>query len=149
MAITADAGVTFIGFDANVGGHVAAFEVGASEVIVRGGAVTADAGYASTFNAAEHFIGIALEGKTGGSSDGDERVRCQISGVAKLAISGVTVADIGEGVYATDNATYTLATTSSNAIGRVVHVPVTGTAWVQLRIVGDGVIQASAVAEPA
>lgn len=145
MAITADAALPFI--EQLNGGTVVDYEVGATEVIFRGAAVTSDAGFASAFNAAEQFLGIALEGKTGGAADGDVRIRCQNGGVAQLLIASVTVADVGEGVYATDNQTFTLATTSSNSIGRIIHVPVTGTAWVQLKRTGEAVAQAITVGD--
>lgn len=143
MALTADVGVPFI--EVLNGGVVVSFEVGATEVIFKGSAVTSDAGFASTFNAAEQFIGIALEAATGGASDGDVRVRCQVGGVAVLALSGATVADIGEGVFATDDNTFTLATTLSNGIGRIIHVPATGTVWVELKTTGEATAQAISV----
>jgi hypothetical protein len=144
MALTADVGVPFI--ETLNGGVVVSFEVGATEVIFKGSAVTSDAGFASTFNAAEQFIGIALEGKTGGTADGDVRVRCQVGGVAVLAVTSVTVADLGEGVFATDDNTYAFATTSANGIGRIIHVPAAGTAWVQLKVTGEATAQAITVA---
>ncbi|MCZ6654860.1 MAG: hypothetical protein O7D91_17765 [Planctomycetota bacterium] len=147
MAITADRALPFL--QSLNGGLVVEFEVGATEEIFRGAVVCEDAGFASGFGTSQDFMGISLERVTGGASDGDNRVKVQIGGYALITLASVALANFGAGVYATDNQTFTLATTSSIAIGRIVHVPVTGTCWVKLRTPGEGVVQANAFGVPA
>lgn len=135
MALTADTPRAFV--ESMNGGIVVDVPLGASEVVFRGSAVSSDAGYGAPLAAGELFLGFALEGKTGGSSDGDVTVKTQFMGSAVLAVASVAVADIGKTVYASDDGTFTLVGSSNSSIGRVAFVPATGTAWVVLKRPGE------------
>lgn len=135
MALTAAARRTFL--QSLNGGLTIAMPLGATEVVFAGSAVSSDAGFASPLAAGENFQGFALEDKTGGASDADVTVDVQTGGYAKLAVTSVAQADIGKVAYASDDGTFTLVGTSNSSIGRVVHVPATGTAWVALKAIGE------------
>ncbi len=143
MAISVDTPRDFL--EQIAGGTVIDLPVGAAEVIYRGTLVSSDAGYASPLAGGENFLGIALEAKTGGTSDADETVKVQVGGVVQIPVTSVAIADIGKGAFATDDGTVALATTSASSIGRIIHVPATGTAWVHLKQPGETIIQAATV----
>lgn len=140
MALTADAPRNFL--ETLNGGFVIDYGILASEVIYRGAAVSVDSsGHINALQIDEAFCGIAIEQKTGSATSSAVKVKVQVGGVVAVPISGVTVASVGVGCFATDDGTFTLANTSSESIGRIIHVPATGTAWVQLKMPGDGVVQ--------
>jgi hypothetical protein len=103
-------------------------------------------GYVAKFDDSQSmaFEGVAtpFEGKLVQpvSSAGDYSLRIQNVYRFNLAISGVTIADIGKKVYALDDQTGTLnagATTYANLVGEVKGVPSTGIALVEAAL--DGV----------
>lgn len=94
----------------------------ASDIIYAGAAVGDNAsGLSRPLVAGDPFLGFAEEqcdNSTGAASAKTVRVRQR--GVVQLAVTGVaTTADIGETVYASDDATFTLTVGSNTAIGKV------------------------------
>lgn len=81
-------------------------------------------GYARPLTAGDDFLGIS-EGQvnnnpTGGAASGARNVRIYEKGFVQHAVTGVDgVDDIGAIVYASDDQTLTLTSTSNTAIGRV------------------------------
>ena len=134
-ALSADAPRDFL--ESLNGGYVVDYGILASEVIYRGAAVSVDAsGYINANQGDEAFCGIALEQKTGTATSGEETVKVQVGGVVSVPLASVTIASVGVGCFAADDGTYSLANTSSDSIGRIIHVPATGTAWVALKMPG-------------
>ncbi len=101
----------------------------ASEIIYEGSAVGDNAsGYARPLVAADPFLGFAID-KTDNSSGsaGDKSARVKKRGNIVLSVTGVTgVSDINDTVYASDDNTFTLTSTSNTAIGKITRY-VTGT----------------------
>lgn len=127
-------------------GFVIDLPMGASETIQKGAFVALDGGdqFGAPLAGGEIFVGIALEKKVSGSSNGDTTIKV-LTGMAcfQYAITSIAQADIGKCVYATDDHTLSLADTSGSAVGRIINVPATGTAIIQMRPVGDAQAQAA------
>jgi hypothetical protein len=144
MALSADASRDFL--ESLNGGWIVDYGILASEVIYKGAACTVDSsGYLNALQVDEAFVGIAIEQKTATAVNGAITAKVQVGGVAVVPISGVTIAAVGVGCFATDDGTFALANTSSESIGRIIHVPATGTAWVQLKVPGASEGQAITV----
>lgn len=96
----------------------------ANDIIYEGAAVGENgSGYFRPLVAGDSFAGFATRkvDNTGGSA-GDKRVNVKQKGKIKLAVAGVTaVTDEGSTVYASDDATFTLSSTSNSAIGKIVR----------------------------
>ncbi|MEM0952266.1 MAG: cytoplasmic protein [Cyanobacteria bacterium P01_H01_bin.74] len=107
-------------------------EVIASDVIYKGAAVGDNAnGYARPLQAGDPFYGFAI-GKTNNleGSAGDKRVHVYTKGRVHLDVAGVTsVGDVGEKVYAADDATFTKTATNNSLIGVIIR-HLSGTACV-------------------
>jgi hypothetical protein len=93
-----------------------------TDVIFEGAAVGDNgSGYARPLQAGDPFKGFALrkvDNSTG--SAGDRRVEVRKRGRISLAVTGVTgVGDVGSKVYASDDDTFTLSSTSNSLIGVV------------------------------
>ncbi len=90
-----------------------------------------DAGYGRPFTAGDTPVGFARDhvDNTDGS-DGDKT--CDIKAVGKvlLTVPGVTVADVGKSVYATDDDTFALNGDDTSIVGKVVRYEDTDTAVV-------------------
>lgn len=112
------------------------FPVGASEEIYQGSFVSLDTDNAAALAGVEPFLGLSVERVTGGSSDGDKTVKTLVGGLITIAIASIAGSDIGADVYAVDDETLTLVTTTNPLVGFCVSVPVTGTAIVQLLVPG-------------
>ena len=84
-------------------------------------------GYARPLVAGDLFAGIAYEemDNTGGP-DGDVSVRLYTLGDFGHALSGATVANVGDAVYASDDATLTFTSTNNSFVGHAIDVPVSG-----------------------
>lgn len=126
-------------------GIVVDLPLGASETVYKGGFVSLDSGdkFGAPLAAGEIFVGLALEKKTSGSANGDTTCKVLIGGVFQQAITSIAQADIGKLVYASDDQTLTLTSTSNSQVGRIVNVPATGTAIVQMKVVGEAQTQAA------
>jgi hypothetical protein len=95
----------------------------ANDIIFEGAAVGKSSGNARPLVAGDVFLGIATRkvDNTGGAA-GDKTVRVRKSGYIRLSITGVTaVTDEGSTVYASDDDTFTLASTSNSSIGKIVR----------------------------
>lgn len=111
--------------------------LGSGEEIYIGAFVSLDSGYAAPLAAGEGFVGIATERKTGGSTDGAEKVRVWTGGLFQHAVGSVAAANHGAIIYASDDQTLTLTSTSNSPVGRAVSVPETGTAVIQTKPIGE------------
>lgn len=90
-------------------------------------------GYVRPLVAGDLFIGIAYEEMdNSGGADGDLAVRFYTLGDFGHALSGATVANIGDPVYAGDDATLTFTATSNSYVGHAVDVPAAGTILLRL-----------------
>ncbi len=117
------------------GGYVIDAPVGALEEIYQGAFVTLDSGdkFLGNLTVPDAMYGLALERVTGGAANGDVTAKVLCQGVIQHAITSIAVASIGKPVYATDNQTLTITNDGTDTpIGRLVGVPVTGTAIVQM-----------------
>jgi hypothetical protein len=122
MALTADTVLVSV---AGSEGVPVDIPLAANTVVYRGSAVGDNAsGYARAFVVADPFLGFAISrgdnNPSGGSSAGDVSVRISEQGIAVLTVVGATgPSDRGEAVYATDENTFTLTSTSATQIGKV------------------------------
>lgn len=80
------------------------------------------AGYGRPLQSGDTAAGFAKDNvdNTDGS-DGDRIAEVKAKGKVSLFISGLTIADVGNKVYATDDNTFTLTSTSASLIGKVVR----------------------------
>jgi hypothetical protein len=93
-----------------------------SDIIYEGAAVGDNgSGLARPLAAADPFLGFAerrADNSAGAASAA--RVRVRVRGQVVLAVAGVSsAADVSETVYASDDDTFTLTSTSNTAIGKV------------------------------
>jgi len=105
-------------------GDIGELPVVATDVIYEGSAVGDNgSGYARPLVAADPFWGFAesqADNSTGVA--GAVNVRVRETGKVKLSVTGVTgVGDVGTDVYASDDDTFTLTTTSNTLIGTIVR----------------------------
>lgn len=123
-------------------GYVVDLPMGASETVYKGGFVSLDAGdkFGAPLAAGEIFVGLALEKKVSGSTNGDTTVKVLVGGMFQQAITSIAQADIGKAIYASDDQVLTLVATSNSSIGRIVNVPATGTAIVQMKMLGETLV---------
>lgn len=84
-------------------------------------------GYARALVAGDLFAGIAYEemDNTGGA-DGNVSVRFYTLGDFGHALSGATIANVGDAVYASDDATLTFTSTNNSFVGHAIDVPAGG-----------------------
>jgi predicted RecA/RadA family phage recombinase len=97
----------------------------ASDIIYEGAAVGENgSGYFRPLVAADPFAGFALaKADNSAGAAGAVHVHLRQQGVAILPVVGVTaVTDEGSTVYASDDDTFTLTSTSNTAIGKVIRV---------------------------
>ena len=124
-------------------GYVIDLPLGASETVYKGGFVSLDAGdkYGAPLAAGEIFVGLALEKKTSVATNGTDTCKVLVGGMFQQAITSIAQADIGKTVYASDDQTLTLTSTSNSSVGRIVNVPAAGTAIVQMKMLGETLTQ--------
>lgn len=95
-----------------------------SNVTVYEGSAVGESGTTGTYRAlvaADTFVGFAHEGQVN-ASGGSSRVTVRQKGIIRLTVataSGVT--DNGVTVYASDDGTFTLASTGNSTVGKVVQ----------------------------
>lgn len=95
----------------------------AADTIYEGAAVGDNgSGYARPLVAADPFLGFAFETADNESgAAGDKRCKVRSEGYIEIPVVGATgVDDIGESVYASDDDTFTLTSTSNSLIGTVI-----------------------------
>lgn len=104
------------------GGTINEFGVITNDIIYEGAAVglVSSTGNARPLTSADRFVGFA-EQKADNSSgaSGAINVRVRESGKVQLSVSGAVITDVGQPVYATDDATFGFVPTSAVFIGFV------------------------------
>ena len=95
----------------------------ATDIVYEGAACGLSSGYARPLVAADVFLGFAaLKADNSAGSAGAINVRVQQRGTVELSVVGVSaVTDYGDTVYASDDDTFTLTSTSNTAIGKIVR----------------------------
>jgi hypothetical protein len=96
----------------------------ASDIIYEGAAVGENAaGYFRPLVAGDNFAGFAVrKADNSAGAAGAIKVKVQQKGRIQLAVTGVTaVTDEGSTVYASDDNTFTLSSTSNSAIGKIIR----------------------------
>ncbi len=95
--------------------------VKAATKIYEGSAVGLTTGYARALVAADPFGGFcSRRSDNSAGANGDRNVKVREKGKIILDVTGVTgVTDVGSTVYASDDNTFTLTSTSNTAIGKV------------------------------
>ncbi len=98
----------------------------AGDIIYEGAAVGENgSGYFRPLAAGDNFAGFALrkaDNSAVGAAAGDVNVNVIQKGKIELDVIGVTgVTDEGSNVYASDDATFTLSSTSNSVIGKIVR----------------------------
>lgn len=92
-----------------------------TDIIYEGAAVGLSGSFARPLVAGDRFLGFAearADNATGAA--GDVRVKVRPKGLVVLPVTGVDGSDdLGKAVYASDDDTFTLTSTSNTLIGRV------------------------------
>lgn len=97
----------------------------AADIVYEGSAVgeSSSSGTGRPLQAGDVFLGFCIaktDNSTGSASA--KQIRVRQKGTVKLAVTGVSgVADVGATVYASDDDTFTLSSTSNTAIGKIVR----------------------------
>lgn len=79
-------------------------------------------GYIRGLVAGDVFWGFADRGEVNSGASGAKNALAILKGQIQLAVVGVTgVANVGETVYASDDGTFTLTSTSNTAIGKIIR----------------------------
>jgi len=92
------------------------------EILYRGAAVGLEvaSGYARSLVPTDKFLGFAEDNVDASDlADGEKTIRIKKRGSIVLEITGVTLADGGKAVYATDDNTFTLSNTGSVYVGQI------------------------------
>ncbi len=96
----------------------------ASKAKIFGGALVGrtEDGYARALQAGDAVVGFAKDAvdNTDGE-DGDTTVEVKARGKISLFVSGLSVADVGKNVYASDDNTFTLTETGNSLVGKIVR----------------------------
>jgi len=113
------------------------FGVAAAATVFKGSLVGLAGGYARPLVAADPFAGIAYEqaDNTHGA-DGDLSVRVYTQGDFQMTLAGAAVTDVGEAVYASDDATLTKTSEGNSLVGTIVGYVTTDTIIVRLAFAG-------------
>ena len=79
-------------------------------------------GYGRALEAGDTAMGFANDNvdNTDGT-DGEKIVEVKSMGKVSLFISGLTIADIGKDVYASDDNTFTLTSTDNSKVGKIIR----------------------------
>lgn len=103
-------------------------QVGSGEVTYEGSFVGGSSGYARGLVAGDTYYGVAMEQSTNAGSNGDEKVRVCREMYRWYDVTGVTaVTDHDADVYASDDQTLTLTSTSNTKVGKILLYSGTGT----------------------
>ena len=81
-----------------------------------------DTGYGRPLQAGDTAIGFAKDytDNTNGA-DGEKNCEVKAKGKVSLFISGITLSDVGNNVYATDDNTFTLTETNNSLVGKLIR----------------------------
>jgi len=118
MALSADASRTY---GTGVQPTFSSLPMTSNVTIYQGSAVgeSTTAGTYRALVAGDTFAGFAHEGQVN-ASGGSSRVKVRTKGIARLTVATASaVTQNGETVYASDDGTFTLASTSNSSIGKV------------------------------
>lgn len=118
--------------------EVRAYPVAAAVRIYRCALVGRDpGGYLKPFVPGDDFVGVAYEESDNTSGAAAAKTcRVYVQGDFDHALSGVTVADIGKAVFATDDDALSLLGHFDGFVGRVIAVPSSNVATIRIRPVG-------------
>lgn len=133
-ALSADRRIPQV-METHLSGYILNVPVGATEQIYQGSFVTSDGTdeYAAALVAGDSIWGISLETVLGGGSNGDNTCKILCESIFSHAISSVAIASLGVCVYATDDQTLSVSNDGTDTpVGRIVSVPVTGTAIIKM-----------------
>lgn len=113
---------------AYVEGNIADYAVAASTKIYEGAAVGVPAsGYARPLQAGDKFVGFAeYRADNSAGAAGAVYVRVRRKGLVELPISAAAITDLGKGVFASDDDTFTFTQGTNTHIGRVLKWVSTG-----------------------
>ena len=92
------------------------------ELLYQGAAIGLEiaSGYARSLVPTDKFLGFAEDIVDASNlTDGEKNVRVKKRGAIALEITGITLADVGKAVYATEDNTFTLSNTGSVYIGQI------------------------------
>jgi hypothetical protein len=101
----------------------------AADVHVHKGALLglASGGYVRPLSAGDLFVGVAYEEMdNSGGAAGDKSVRIYTLGDFGHALSGASLSNVGDAVYASADDTLTFTSTSNSYVGCAIDVPATG-----------------------
>lgn len=115
-------------------GIVNEFPVIASDIIYEGAAVgiVAASGHARPLTSADRFAGFAeQQADNSAGSAAAINVRCRAEGLVELTITGVTITDVDQPVYATDDNTFTMSPVGGVFVGFVHRWTASGKAIVR------------------
>jgi hypothetical protein len=95
----------------------------ASDIIYQGAAVGSNSGNARPLSGGDDFLGFAFaKADNSSGSAGDVSVELRTEGEVVLSVTGVDgVNDTGATVYASDDDTFTTASTGNSSIGKVLR----------------------------
>jgi poly-gamma-glutamate capsule biosynthesis protein CapA/YwtB (metallophosphatase superfamily) len=95
----------------------------ATDILYQGSAAGLASGYARPLVAADDFVGFVHEKcDNAAGAAAAKNVKIKSRGYVTLAVTGVTaVTDVGSTVYASDDDTFTLASTGNSSIGKIVR----------------------------
>lgn len=130
------------------GGFVVDLPLESGTTIYRGALVGYDgtSGYGTAMTTADKFYGVALEGGTGGATNGLNTCKVQVGGLLAKAVASTTQAKLGAVVYCTDDGTLTMVATAGEMVGRLVHAVSTTEGLVELKMPGWDVVGAQTTA---
>jgi hypothetical protein len=123
----------------NVTGAIREVPAVATDIIYRGSAVGDSSGTARPLNAGDAFLGFCIA-KADNSAGSASAINVAVvpEGEVQLAVTSVaSTDDIGATVYASDDDTFTLASTSNSSIGKITEWVTSTTCWVKFQAASD------------
>lgn len=106
-----------------------------------------ETGYGRPLQAGDTAIGFAKDytDNTNGA-DGEKNCEVKAKGKVSLFISGITLADVGSNIYATDDNTFTLTETNNSLVGKLIRFERTDYGIVAFDFLAINTQQTSAIA---
>lgn len=128
-------------------GPINSLQVAASSIIYRGSAIGLSSGYARALNAGDKFAGFAEQGCDNSAGGGNSDLNSMIVGTGSAGsvsvavldkgevyvdtLSNLTVANIGNPVFMSDDTTFTLTETGNSFVGWITRVDSATTCMVE------------------
>lgn len=136
MALSANRDVSYQKIDPATGGLICRYGVLTNTVIYKGAFVRiGTGGYIEPCGSTsvEPVLGVALD-EVDNNPGASGALNCEVlvGGYIEHAVTSVTIANIGDKVYASDDETLVLTATTNEPCGVVVAVPAAGTAIVKM-----------------